>query len=91
MHLMETLDLSFNEIQSYHEENVKNMQAWRTKWIHNGTHLSPTDQRKGIQVGGWRHWWVGGGWWVEALINFEVDGYPESDTNVQYKMKKTFQ
>ena len=50
MHLMETLDLSFNHIQSYHEDNVKNMQAWRTKWIHNGTHLSPTDQRKGIQV-----------------------------------------
>jgi len=50
MHLMETLDLSFNHIQSYHEDNVKNMQAWRTKWIHNGTHLSPTDQRKGIQM-----------------------------------------
>jgi len=50
MHLMETLDLSFNEIQTYHDENVKSMQAWRTKWIHNGTHLSPTDQRKGIQM-----------------------------------------
>lgn len=50
MHLLETLDLSFNHIQSYHEDNVKSMQDWRTRYIHNGTHLSPTDQRKSIQM-----------------------------------------
>jgi len=50
MRLMETMDLSFNHIQSYHKENVEKMQEWRIKWIHNGTHLEKTDQRKGIQM-----------------------------------------
>jgi len=50
MRFLETVDVSFNEIQSYHDDNVKSMQGWRKRWIHNGTHLTPTDQRKGIQL-----------------------------------------
>jgi len=50
MHLLETLDLSFNHIQSYHDENVKSMRGWKQRWIHNGSHLAPTDQRKSIQL-----------------------------------------
>merc|ERR1712015_23929 len=50
LHFMETLDLSFNEIQSYPDDVVENMQDFKYKWIHNGTHLTKTDQRKGIQL-----------------------------------------
>lgn len=50
MHMLETLDLSFNHIQSYHADNIRQMQNWRKRWIHNGTHMEETDQRKSVQL-----------------------------------------